>query len=398
MRILFLSRWFPYPADNGAKIRVFYLLKGLASRHQVDLISFHEEPVGEGQIAEMQNLCTGVTTLPYKPFAPTGLKAILGFFATKPRSVIDTFDPEMMAEVRRAVSRHSYDLIIASQIDMAPYALEIPGCRKVLEELEISKAYDAFTSQKSLIARMRAGLTWYKLKAYVKHLLQQFDGCTVVSSLEREIVKLACDDCGQIYVVPNGVDFVYYRDYEREAREPDSLIYSGALTYSVNLKAVEYFLSEIFPLILRSRPAARFYITGRTDGVAIDRLPNLDNVVFTGYVADIRTILSRCVVSVVPLLSGGGTRLKILESMAIGTPVVSTTKGAEGLELRPGQEILIADSPAQFADAVLGLMANAEMRAAIAAKAGNVAAAIYDWRYIVQELLDRIDEWVPAQG
>jgi polysaccharide biosynthesis protein PslH len=317
----------------------------------------------------------------------------MGYFSSKPRSIIDTYQPEFLEAVVSAHARNHYDVVIASEIDMAPYALAVQGAVRILEELEVTSLYNAYRSQTHPISRLRGALTWYKMARYTARLVPSFDGCTVVSNLELAAIQKLTPEFKNIRIIPNGVDFAHYDGYPSVIREANSLIYSGALTYQANFDAVAYFLSDIFPKIQAIIPDVKFYITGKTDGVSLEKLPRHEGVVFTGYVKDIRSVLARCCVNVVPLRMGGGTRLKILETLAIGTPVVSTTKGAEGLNLTEGQDLLLADTPDEFAQAVVRLLGDQAYRERLSDSGKSAVKGQYDWRFIAENLLDAIQLW-----
>jgi glycosyltransferase involved in cell wall biosynthesis len=155
------------------------------------------------------------------------------------------------------------------------------------------------------------------------------------------------------------------------------------LSYSANYDALRFFLDEIWPLIRSRRPDARLRVTGRLDG-SLDGLAVDSHVEFTGYLPDIRPAVAASWLSVVPLRMGGGTRLKILESMALGTPVVATSKGAEGLGVTSGRDILLADGPSEFAEAVIRLLDSPELREHLAINGRQVVASKYDWNEIGQ--------------
>jgi glycosyltransferase involved in cell wall biosynthesis len=196
-------------------------------------------------------------------------------------------------------------------------------------------------------------------------------------------------------VVPNGVDLDRYRG-DFGAPEPSTLVFPGALTYSANFDAVEFFLHKIFPLVKAVRPETILRVTGKTDGVPVDRLPLDEGVILTGYLDDVRPTVARSRVCVTPLLSGGGTRLKILEAMALGTPVVSTRKGAEGLDVTSGEDILIADGPNEFADAILRLLGDETLRARLVANGRKLVQERYGWNRIGRKLncfLRQVVEW-----
>jgi glycosyltransferase involved in cell wall biosynthesis len=149
---------------------------------------------------------------------------------------------------------------------------------------------------------------------------------------------------------------------------------------------MEFFLRDVFPLIKAQRPNVRMSITGGYDGVPVSRLPMGDGVELTGYLPDIRPAVAQSWVSVVPLRMGGGTRLKILEAMALGTPVVSTAKGAEGLEVTHEEDILIADAPDDFAQAVLRLLRDEDLRASLSAAGRRLVAERYSWETCARRL------------
>jgi glycosyltransferase involved in cell wall biosynthesis len=397
MRVLFLSRWFPYPADNGSRIRILNLIRRLAIRHEIGLLSFTSNLVRPEHLAALRSWCAHIETVPYQAYRPMSRRALAGFLDGRPRSVVDTFSHELAAQAVRLARDWTPDLVLASQIDMAPYALSLKCRARVLEELELNALYHVFARARGL-KRLRAGLTWWKLARYVRQILAAFDLCTVVSESERQRVLAAAPAARRVEVVPNGLDLADYRE-DYGSPEAETLIYAGALTYSANFDAVHYFLREIYPRILASCPNVRFTVTGSLEGVPVQRLPRLPGLKLTGYLDDIRPAIARSWVSVVPLREGGGTRLKILESLALGTPVVTTGKGAEGLNLLHGREVLIADTPEQFADAVQALLADPQLRERLSREGRQAVAARYDWRSIgnrLDHLLEEIVATAPA--
>lgn len=388
MKVLFLSSWYPYPADNGSRLRIYHLLRQLSSRHEISLISFTEEPVSDDRLRAMRALCADVKTVRQRRFQPGRLKAIAGFFSTRPRSVVDTYNEAMMQTVLRETTRFQPDVVIASQTDAAIYVQRL-AVRRVLDEVEVTVLYEAYARERSKLRRLRAWLTWQKLTAYLRGLLSDFDGYTVVSDAERRRVIEATATRVPVAIVPNGVDVEACARVVAQP-EPDTLIYSGALTYDANFDAVDYFLREIFPLIQAKRPGVRLFVTGKLDGVNLDALPRNDGVVFTGYLDDVRPRIAQSWVSVVPLRIGGGTRLKILESLALGTPVVATSKGAEGLDFEAGRELCIADTPSEFADQVVRLLEDRLLRETFSA-AGRRAVVRYSWSTIGASFSDFVE-------
>lgn len=384
MRLLFLSRWYPFPYDNGSKIRIWNLLKALRAEHEVAFVSFAAETVSAPALAALQTLCGDVRVVPYHGFRPGSMRARLGFFSPTPRSVIDTFSPEMLATVEEIAASWKPDLVIASQIDMLRYALAVKDVGRVLEELELAVLYEAYQHESRGVARLRKGLTWWKLDHYLRQTLPAFDLVTVVAPGEQALAQRVCPEATPVHIVPNGADLATLAQVAATP-QPGTLIYSGALSYNANYDAMHYFLSDIFPLILAQAPDTRLLITGSTQGVAIDRLPQMPNVHFTGYLESVWPAVAGSWISVVPLRLGGGTRLKVIESLALGTPVVATAKGAEGLGLTAGAEIVIAGTPQDFAEQVLALLHDAELRHRLS-ECGRHAVRRYDWAVIGRNL------------
>lgn len=385
MRILFISRWFPFPPDNGSRIRVYHLLKQLSQRHEITLLSFCEGVVSRARLAEAARYCTSVQTVHYRGFQPDTLRSLVGYLVPRPRSLVDTFSGEMRGLVQREIEATDFDIVLGSQIESVPYIEGLSQIPRIFEEVELAVLRDRFHRETNPWRRMRSGLMWYKLERYVRKVLQDIDGCTVVSEQERELVAEVAPREKSVVVVPNGVDLERNTgDFGRPV--PNTLIYSGALSYNANFDAMDFFLGDVFPTIRDHCPEARLRITGGYAGVPVERLALGDGAELTGYLDDIRPAVAQSWICVVPLRVGGGTRLKILEAMALGTPVVSTGKGAEGLDVEHEQNILIADEPQDFALCVLDLLRNKELRNRLSRNGRQLVERLYSWDRCVQPL------------
>lgn len=390
MRILFLSRWLPFPADNGAKLRIFNLVRLLADHHQVELLSFADET--HSGMAAAAGACpipgVNLTILPYRPFRSTSARALRGFLSSMPRFLVDTYSPAMAAAITATAQRCQPDLVIASQLDLLPYA-HLAGCPVVLEELEVAIHYDACRAHRSVGRRLRARLTWHKLGHYLRRELARVAACTVVSRREETLVRLIAPARTRIEILPNAVELPRYQG-DFGAPVPNTMVHTGALSYRPNRDAVDFFLANILPAVQNRVRGVQLRVTGALPADLAER-GAAPGVEFTGYVDDIRPIIAQGWLAVVPLRIGGGTRLKILEAMALGTPVVSTTKGAEGLNLVADDEILIADEPDNFARAVIDLLGSPARRAHLAVAGQRRIAESYSWQRVGQPFLELID-------
>ncbi len=389
MRILYVSSWFPHPPDNGSRLRIFNLLKGLSPHYQVTLLAFTDRLVTQDDLDALGEICERVETVPWKEYQSNTIRARVGLLGPTPRSLVDTYSREMDDAIRRHLD-DDYDAIICAQISLLPYSHLLQDQKALFEEVELASIHDQFYRSSGVRKRLRHGLTWFKTSRYVASHLRHFRACTVVSNREREILALAAPRYDSVEVIPNCVDLVRYQHTVAQP-QLNSLIFSGAISYSANRDAVCFFLSDIYPIIRKEIPNIRMRITGKQDGVSLPRNLNYDGVDLLGYVPDIRSAVGSSWISLVPLRVGGGTRLKILESMALGTPVVSTSKGAEGLDVENGKHLLIADEPRQFALAVIRLLRDANLRAEIASNGRQLVKEKYDWAKVMPRFLDLVE-------
>jgi glycosyltransferase involved in cell wall biosynthesis len=393
MNILFLSRWFPIPPDNGSKIRIHALLKYLSLHHRIDLVSFTEEPLQEEQVKELQQYCRTIRVFRYRnSYHGESGDGFYTYFSPVPRAYLHAYNPEVQATLDEFVEKNTYDVLIASQIDMAMYAQKYKNIARIFEEVELTTIYQLVLRADTPLRRFRNQLTWWKYSNYVHRLLQTFDGRTVVSDLEERRTLSVAPDCKNIVVVPNGVEPAESGDDQHLEYDPERLIYTGAVTYLANMDAVRYFIERVLPVIRRRKPGIKLWVTGKTAGVDLGQLPHQENVLFTGYVEDIRPLIRSSLACIVPLRIGGGTRLKILEALSHGTPVISTSKGIEGLDLKRGRDVLVGDSPEEFAAEVFRLIEQPGLRQQLISH-GREVVDRYGWEQIVQRYelyLDRV--------
>ena len=394
LKILFLSRWFPCQPDNGSKLRVYHLLRGLAAYHNVTLLSFTDQPILEIEKSEFRSICSEVYTVPWQEFDPYSFRARIGFLNLKPRSIFDTFSSEMAEMIKQIFRNQSFDLVIASQLSMAAYFPYFGRVPALFEELELGLYNSHFKNSANPFYRFQKKLTWVKLRQYLSRNLHNFQACTVVSSQERELFINSFPAYKKlIEVIPNCVKIEDYSNLQSEIVQK-RLIFSGSLKYQANYEAMIWFIREVYPLILKQIPDAHLVVTGDHANLP---LPSLKNVTLAGYVEDIKSLIASSQASVAPLLSGGGTRLKILEAMAIGTPVVATSKGAEGLDAIDDEHLLIADSSSDFANQVIRLLKSNILRDQLSANGKQFVKEHYNWESVTPRFL-RLVESIIGKG
>ena len=373
LRLLVVSTWLPCPLDNGSRVRAYHLLRHLARRHAVTLLAFGA-PGSEEGVAALRSLCDHVEVVPPAPLGGSRLRT-RGLLSAVPRYFVQTESAPMKALVAAHVRRH--DAAISLQVNAAPYLSGWPHIPRIFEEVEVGTYQDAGLLSANPLRGWRRRLTWWKFRRFVRGLVNSFDRSTVVSVPERDLLLAIGCDRNRIDIVPNGTSVPDVLP-PRVARA-GQLIYTGSVTYSANLDAVRYFVREILPLVRRVRSDVTLVVTGSTDGVDIGDLAAQEGVSFTGWLPDVDSILTESAVCVVPLRIGGGTRLKVLQAMAFGTPVVSTGKGVEGLDLEPERHVLVADGSRAFAAHVLRLLSEPALADALSKNARGLVRERYGW-------------------
>ena len=391
MKILYAATWFPFPPTFGAKSRAFHLLSELARKHEIALVSFADVPIEPAWLQEMQRLCVRVDVVPSKPFEQNRFKKALALFSPIPGFVASSYSHQMMALVKQVAVEWHPDCLLAWTFVTAPYIL---AARQLIgkpalfdsDNLMTQMLHEQIASSTGLLQRLWRWLAWLKMKRYERSLFSKFDLNVLASPRDLERVSQEFGlSAKKFAVVPNGINLV--RNHPGLAvPKMRQLVFNGSITYGANFDAVDYFLREVWPLVLAREPDMHLSVTGSTQDIDLSRFARSRNISFTGFIDDIRPVIAGSGAVVAPLRQGGGTRLKILEAMALGTPVISTSKGIEGLSAKDGVEVLIADNARDFADAIMNLSTNAELRTALATRARALVERYYDWSNIGQSL------------
>lgn len=388
MKILFLSRWFPYPVNNGSKLRINGLLRELAKHHAVTLVSFADQHDVQLDAPELQSICSAVHVVAWREFNPQSWRARLGFFSMQPRFLIDTHSNEMADLICNLTADHKFDLVIASQLSMAAYYPWFSGTPAIFEELELGQFYDKIAATSGYLKRLRLSLTWLKLRLYLVRLLDSFRMYTTASEQERHLfAKHFPTHAKKLAIIPNCIQV---KDYQGLKVKPSAnqLIYSGSFRFYANYDAMQWFVSHVFPKVLERVPNTRLLITGDHADLP---LSSTRNITLTGYVDDVKALVAASTISLAPIWSGGGTRLKILEAMALGTPVVATSKGAEGLGAQNGEHLLIADTPEAFAECIIKILNDTDLQQRLKENASHLVQERYDWPVVAPHFLQLLE-------
>jgi glycosyltransferase involved in cell wall biosynthesis len=381
MNILFVGSWYPYPPDNGARARTYNLVRQLSRYHKISLLSFYEgsKPLAPSRLSAMGRFCTQVQAVPRLTRQEShNLQSLLEILNLRVPWITLRWNPVMGRRVRAALEQEHFDLVIVSQVQNLPLLDEIVfDCPVLLEQFEVGRIWNR-VKQSSGRERLRPAISRALWIGYLRDRLQHCSGATIPSLSERAILVQDCSFDKPAELIPNGTDLEYYR-FNHSPHDPNVLVYQGSLEYGANYDAVQYFMHDIMPHVVEACPGVRLRVTGRHEGVDLAALAPGGRLELTGYLGDVRPSVASASAAVVPLRQGAGSRLKILEAMALGTPVVATSKGIEGIEAQHGKHALVADDPAQFAQHVVRLMGGPSLRARLAQNARRLVEERYGW-------------------
>jgi sugar transferase (PEP-CTERM/EpsH1 system associated) len=390
MRILMIADYLPYPLIGGDRIRIYNLLRRVASRHEVSLAALLEIPEHAEGVAHLQQFCTRVETACFQrqsrwAKAPGMLRYAL---KGKPPELKLLHSEELVSKIRQLVSTIDFDIVqIESRMGLYLEALPKNGHYKSLmmfQNFTFQQYNRVFHIEQRWDRKIRALLNSVAMRQWEPRYAERFDRCTTVSEIDRHLLMNANPRL-RVDVIPNGVDTLKYQPLPAENDSP-TLLFIGNMGYPPCVDSVLYFCREIFPRIRHKLGAAEFWIVGRDPRAEVLQL-NSDSVHVTGHVDDVIPYYRQSAICVVPLRAGGGTRLKILEAMALGRPVVSTTIGCEGLDVIDGEHILIADNPEQFAEKTVNLFTDRPLYQHISSNGRLLVETRYDWDQIVGRLI-----------
>lgn len=392
MNLLWISHNIPYPPKTGVLQRNYNLLRE-ASRHaDVYLLAVFKRDILPGEYdieaarRELGKLCRLIEIVQLPIEASSALlywTALVSLFTKDPLSANWVKDSGMRQRLRALVESVPFDLVHFDTVSLAAYRDDVGSVPKILNhhniESHLLKRRIAFESNP--LKRLYYAAEGSKLEAYERRVCPEFDTNFTVSDLDRkrllELVPTACAD-----VIANGVDVEYFRSTEA-ATVPGNLIMASGMNWFPNRDAVLFMCADVWPLLSARMPDLTWTVVGASPPQQVVDLAARDaRVVVTGFVDDVRPYLSRAEIYLCPMRDGGGTRVKILDALAMSKPIVSTTMGCEGIDVTPGVDVLIADTPDAFVSQIARLRADSSLRAAMSAAARKLAVDRYSWPVI----------------
>jgi sugar transferase (PEP-CTERM/EpsH1 system associated) len=391
VKLLFLSPYLPSPPRSGGPRRIHGLLTELARRHEVSLLAFTAPGEDKGaSLAATRRYCTEVVTVENdrldRALGGRRKRAIQLRSLLQPQSYerLIHHQPSFQRSLDALVARGEFDVITTEFAQMAGYRLPRTA-RLVLDEHNIE--YDILrrtaAAERPSIRKLYNWANSLKLRREERAAWQRYDGITLTSERDEQLLRRDAPE-KRTAVIPNGVDTEYFRPSTGPV-EPGAILFFGAINYYPNTDGLLYFLDEVFPRVKRQHPGARLSIVGQLPPPSITERAS-DDVIVTGMVDDVRPYLERAAVVIAPLRIGGGTRLKIVEAMAMGKAVAATRLGAEGLEVRHDEDILLGDTADDFAGQVSRVLGDPALRERLGEAARRHAVSRYSWRGAVDKL------------
>jgi len=402
MHILFLTQILPYPPTSGPKVKTWNVLRYLWQQgHKITLVSFvraEELPY----IEEVQRVCTTVHAVPLLRSRLQDIGFFLRSLVSRRPFLVERDDfSEMRSIVNQLVKSEQVDVIHADQLTMAQFAfpLNLAGNAKP------ALVFDAHNAVWTITERMKEKALFFwkpplwletrQIKRYEGMIVSRYDATLAVAEPDRLALIEAVheysgnhhNEAPSISVIPIAVDT---HQIQPVAREPESLniLTMGTLYYPPNVDGIRWFVQEVFPLIRKTMPKVTLTIVGKSPPHDFLRLAEdpQSGVIVTGFVDELDPYFAKSALMVIPVRAGGGMRVRILEAFARAMPVVTTTVGLEGIQAQPGRDVLVSDTPADFACSVLELFEDKILQDELAANGRQLVEKRYDWQVVLSDL------------
>jgi len=392
LRILWLKTELLHPIDKGGKIRTYNMLKELKDEHHVTYLTLDDGSASAEERKRSTEYCHDLICIPHcrrEKFTPGFyFELLLNLVESRPYAIKKYESAAMLRKIVELERRNCFDFIVCDFLAPAanvPRNLASPTIlfQHNVEAMIWKRHYEI---QTNLIKKVYLYNQWQKMRSFEQHMCRDFDCVIGVSAEDREQMKR---DYGAqtVFDVPTGVDTDYFqpRGVQPSAH---SMVFTGSMDWLPNEDAIKYFMGAIMPLIKKKVPDATLTVVGRNPPPALVELSNEDpSLIITGRVEDVRPYIEESAAYIVPLRIGGGTRLKIFEAMAMERAVVSTTVGAEGLPVSNGIELLVADEPAAFANAVITLLTNSSYAVQLGQRAASIVRQNHGWRQVTESFV-----------
>lgn len=383
--LLLLIHRIPYPPNKGDKIRSYHLLKHLARHYRVHLATFVDDPDDWQYVPHVEALCASSHFAAMKPLVAR-VKSLGALLKNRSLSLEYYRDKGLERWVKQTVAAHGIERVLVFSSAMAQYADPYRAARRVVDFVDVdSDKWRQYAEKKSFPMSWLYQYEAQRLLSYERQVARDYDASLFVSAPEAELFRrLAPESSVKIGHFSNGVDTDYFSPHDNHvspyAAGERALVFTGAMDYWPNVDAVQWFCDEVFPQLRTRFPELRFYIVGSRPSPAVQALGQQPGVKVTGTVPDVRPYIAHAAVAVAPLRIARGIQNKVLEAMAMATPVVVSPQALEGIDAVPGSELVLAEDAAAFADAVATLLTGLDSAASAIGQAARAKVqSQYSW-------------------
>ncbi|MBA2620619.1 MAG: glycosyltransferase [Acidobacteria bacterium] len=388
MRILWLKTELLHPIDKGGKIRTYQMLKELKKNHHITYLTLDDGSAEDNALEKSAEYAHETIVIPHRTAAKFSAKFYFEL-ARNTTSELPYFMKKYVSAamgdaIEKQAKRENFDVVICDFLVPAvnmPQQVEIPTVL-FQHNVEAMIWRRHFEVQKNSVKKLYLKNQWRKSFDYERETCRKFDFVVAVSSEDAEMMR---NDYGieNVADVPTGVDTEFFKRDDAIEKDEFNLVFTGSMDWLPNEDAIDWFAREIYPLVKEKIPQVSLTVVGRNPFPSLVEMGRKDpSIVVTGRVADVRPFMNKASVYVVPLRIGGGTRLKIYEAMAMRLPVVSTSVGAEGLPVEDGKEILLRDTPREFAEAVVEQLTDKIRAEKIGAQAEKTVRENFGWKTV----------------
>lgn len=388
MRILWLKTELLHPVDKGGKIRTYQMLKELKREHHITYLTLDDGQASNEAREKSDEYCHDLICVPHHQRE----KFTAGFYADLALNVVSRLPYAIRkyqsAEMRRLVSEQAQHVDVVVCDFLAPAANMPSGltCPSVLfqHNVEAMIWQRHYEVQANPLKKIYLREQWRKMRSFERDACRGFNSVVAVSEEDRETMRrdYAVEN---VYDIPTGVDIEFFRPSNAVTVQDNNLVFTGSMDWLPNEDGIRYFTEQIMPLIKKELPAVTLTVVGRNPYPGLVALSKNDNsIVVTGRVDDVRPYMEQAAAYVVPLRIGGGTRLKIFEAMAMEKPVISTSVGAEGLPVRDGMELLLADTPEAFASSVVRVLSDQVLASQLGEQAAAEVREKFSWATVAE--------------
>jgi len=395
VKILILSPRLPHLLGKPDSMTVYRLIDFLSERHEIYLACFYYKEDELAHLPELEKRCKVVECVRLRKWKVILNMAMAYLFSYKPLQVAFYQDGRMKRVVDELIEQYHPDLGYAHLIRMGEYLRHNKHLKRVLA-MQISQTLNYRRMIENIgfvFYNVLYRIEYNRIRKYEPHVMHAFDSCLLISKHDKESLD-GHETIHNVFYSPHGVDVDYYRQTHKGQRK-NTLLFTGFLGTPTNMDAVLYFYREVYPLIRQRVPDVKLYLVGMDPAASIRKLAKNDSsVVVTGFVKDMRPYYSEAKVGIDPLRIGAGLQNKILVGMSMGLPMVCTSIANEGIGAQDGQQLLIADEPARFADAVVSLLRDTTESSEIVKRARTFVEEKWTWEYYFTKLEDHLKELV----